>query len=173
LRQIVRRGIQFDVARAAVERVLRSVNPCAGAVRRRSKLADADAASGNKTGPGAARHAGVGPRIDEAPIDSRRNEEGLASIAARSARANYGYAKSSFATAATGQEMSDEQSKLAMTLTIVTLFSSNILGGILVGYLIDKWFGTSPWMVIAGIVLGLTSAIIGMIRVLNRLNRDE
>jgi len=69
--------------------------------------------------------------------------------------------------------MSDEQSKLAMTLTIVTLFSSNILGGILVGYLIDKWFGTSPWMVIAGIVLGLTSAIIGMIRVLNRLDRDE
>ena len=69
--------------------------------------------------------------------------------------------------------MSDEQSKLAMTLTVVTLFSSNILGGILVGYLIDKWLGTSPWMVIAGVVLGLTSAIIGVIRILNRLARDE
>jgi ATP synthase protein I len=69
--------------------------------------------------------------------------------------------------------MSDEQSKLAMTLTVVTLFSSNILGGILVGYLIDKWLGTSPWMVITGIVLGLTSAIIGVIRILNRLARDE
>ena len=71
--------------------------------------------------------------------------------------------------------MSDEseQSKLALTLTVVTLFSSNILGGILVGYLLDRWLGTGPWMVITGIVLGLTSAIIGLIRVLNRLNRGD
>lgn len=71
--------------------------------------------------------------------------------------------------------MSDgsEQSKLALTLMVVTLFSSNILGGIFVGYLLDRWLGTSPWMVIAGIVLGLTSAIIGLIRIMNRLNRDD
>jgi ATP synthase protein I len=71
--------------------------------------------------------------------------------------------------------MSDgsEQSKLALTLTVVTLFSSNILGGILVGYLLDRWLNTSPWMVIAGIVLGLTSAIIGLIRIMNRLNRSD
>jgi len=71
--------------------------------------------------------------------------------------------------------MSDgsEQSKLALTLTVVTLFSSNILGGILVGYLLDRWLNTGPWMVIIGIVLGLTSAIIGLIRIMNRLNRDD
>lgn len=66
-----------------------------------------------------------------------------------------------------------EQSKLALTLAVVTLFSSNILGGILIGYLLDRWLGTGPWMVITGIVLGLTGAIIGLIRVLNRLNRDN
>jgi F0F1-type ATP synthase assembly protein I len=71
--------------------------------------------------------------------------------------------------------MSDgsQQSKLAQTLVVVTLFSSNILGGILVGYLLDWWFNTRPWMVITGVILGLTSAIIGLIRVLNRLNRDD
>jgi len=71
--------------------------------------------------------------------------------------------------------MSDgsEQSKLALTLTVVTLFSSNILGGILVGYLLDRWLNTSPWMVITGIVLGLTSAVIGLVRVMNRLNRSD
>jgi len=71
--------------------------------------------------------------------------------------------------------MSDgsEQSKLALTLTVVTLFSSNILGGILVGYLLDRWLNTGPWMVIIGIVLGLTSAIIGLIRIMNRLNRSD
>lgn len=60
-----------------------------------------------------------------------------------------------------------------MTLTVVTLFSSNILGGIIVGYLLDRWLKTGPWMVVTGIVLGLTSAIIGLVRVLNRLNRSD
>jgi ATP synthase protein I len=71
--------------------------------------------------------------------------------------------------------MSDgsEQSKLTLTLTVVTLFSSNILGGILVGYLLDRWLGTGPWLIITGIVLGLTSAIIGLVRVMNRLNRGD
>jgi len=74
-----------------------------------------------------------------------------------------------------GDLMSDgsEQSKLAQTLTVVTLFSSNILGGIIVGYLLDRWLNTGPWMVITGIVLGLTSAIIGLVRILNRLDRSD
>ncbi|MBO0725607.1 MAG: AtpZ/AtpI family protein [Blastocatellia bacterium] len=71
--------------------------------------------------------------------------------------------------------MSDgsEQSKLAQALSVVTLFSSNILGGIIVGYLLDRWFNTGPWMVITGVVLGLTSAIIGLVRILNRLNHSD
>ncbi|MBO0859407.1 MAG: AtpZ/AtpI family protein [Chloracidobacterium sp.] len=71
--------------------------------------------------------------------------------------------------------MSDgsEQSKLAQALSVVTLFSSNILGGIIIGYLLDHWFNTSPWMVITGVVLGLTSAIIGLVRILNRLSRSD
>ena len=64
-----------------------------------------------------------------------------------------------------------EQSKLALTLMVITLFSSNILGGILVGYLLDRWLGSDPWLTITGIVLGLASAIIGLIRIMNRLNR--
>jgi len=66
-----------------------------------------------------------------------------------------------------------EQSKLAQTLAVVTLFSSNILGGILIGYLLDRWLGTGPWLIITGIVMGLTGAIIGLIRVMNRLNRGD
>jgi F0F1-type ATP synthase assembly protein I len=71
--------------------------------------------------------------------------------------------------------MSDgsEQSKLRQTLTVITLFSSNILGGLLVGYLLDRWFNTAPWMIITGVILGLISAIIGLIRVLNRLAGND
>jgi F0F1-type ATP synthase assembly protein I len=66
-----------------------------------------------------------------------------------------------------------EQSKHTLTLTVVTLFSSNILGGILVGYLLDRWLNTAPWMIVTGIILGLISAIIGLVRILNRLNRGD
>ena len=66
-----------------------------------------------------------------------------------------------------------EQSKLALALSVVTLFSSNILGGIIVGYLLDRWLKTGPWMMVTGVVLGLISAIIGLVRVLNRLSRSD
>ncbi len=70
--------------------------------------------------------------------------------------------------------MSDEseQSRLALVYTVVALFSSNILGGIIVGYLLDRWMDTGPWMIVTGVILGLISAIIGLVRVLNRLNRS-
>ncbi len=33
-------------------------------------------------------------------------------------------------------------------------FLNSILAGALVGYLLDLWLGTEPWLVISGIVLG-------------------
>src|SRR5262249_31327463 len=66
-----------------------------------------------------------------------------------------------------------EQSEHALALPGGPPLSSTILGGILIGSLLDRWLGSDPWLTITGIVLGLTGAIIGLIRVLNRLNRDN
>lgn len=33
-------------------------------------------------------------------------------------------------------------------------FLNSILAGALLGYLLDMWWGTEPWLVITGIVLG-------------------
>jgi len=33
-------------------------------------------------------------------------------------------------------------------------FLNSILAGALVGYLLDLWWGTEPWLVVTGIVLG-------------------
>lgn len=33
-------------------------------------------------------------------------------------------------------------------------FLNSILAGALVGYLLDMWLGTDPWLVVTGIVLG-------------------
>ena len=41
-------------------------------------------------------------------------------------------------------------------------FVGSILSGLLIGYLLDRWLGTSPWFVIAFIVLGAYSGFMRM-----------
>ena len=63
-----------------------------------------------------------------------------------------------------------EQSKLVLAMTLGGVMSSNIIGGIIVGYALDKWLGTNPWMIIGGIVLGTVGALAGLYRITSRLN---
>ncbi len=42
-----------------------------------------------------------------------------------------------------------------------SLFDS-IIGGTLLGYWLDRWLGTDPWLVVTGIVLG---SVLGFLRV--------
>lgn len=41
-------------------------------------------------------------------------------------------------------------------------FVSSILAGTLLGYLLDMWLGTEPWLVISGIVLGSYAGFVKM-----------
>ena len=65
-----------------------------------------------------------------------------------------------------------EQSKLTLAMMIGGVMSSNIIGGIIVGYVLDKWLGTSPWLIITGIVLGTIGALVGLQRITSRLNQE-
>lgn len=64
----------------------------------------------------------------------------------------------------------DDQSKLALTFSLGGVVGSNVIGGIIAGYLLDKWLGTNPWMIISGVVLGTVGALIGLYRITARLN---
>lgn len=41
-------------------------------------------------------------------------------------------------------------------------FVSSIIAGTLLGYLLDMWLGTEPWLVIVGIVLGSYAGFVKM-----------
>lgn len=41
-------------------------------------------------------------------------------------------------------------------------FVSSIIAGTLLGYLLDMWLGTEPWLVISGIVLGSYAGFVRM-----------
>jgi len=50
--------------------------------------------------------------------------------------------------------------------------SYGIVGGILLiggaGYALDRWLGTLPWFLLAGLCVGLSIAFYGLIKELNR-----
>ena len=41
-------------------------------------------------------------------------------------------------------------------------FLGSILSGFLIGYLLDRWLGTDPWLVVIGIVVGSYSGFVRM-----------
>jgi ATP synthase protein I len=41
-------------------------------------------------------------------------------------------------------------------------FLGSILSGFLIGYLLDRWLGTEPWLVVIGIVGGSYSGFVRM-----------
>ena len=41
------------------------------------------------------------------------------------------------------------------------------------GYLLDRWLGTDPWLLVGGAVLGAVAFFVQIFRVLGDLNRDS
>jgi F0F1-type ATP synthase assembly protein I len=64
-----------------------------------------------------------------------------------------------------------EQSKFALAFAIGGIIAYNISGGIILGYLLDHWLKTSPWLSITGLILGTIGAFIGLYRIMSKLNQ--
>ena len=63
-----------------------------------------------------------------------------------------------------------ERSKLALALSVGTVIASNVVGGIIVGYILDRWLKTAPWMITSGLILGTIGAFVGLYRIVSKLN---
>ena len=50
-----------------------------------------------------------------------------------------------------------------------SLFSA-VLAGLIAGWLIDRWLGTRPWLLVAGIVLGAVVGFYQFIRISSQLS---
>jgi ATP synthase protein I len=64
-----------------------------------------------------------------------------------------------------------EQSKFALAFAVGGIIAYNISGGIILGYLLDRWLGTAPWLSITGLILGTIGAFAGLYRIMSRLNQ--
>jgi len=65
----------------------------------------------------------------------------------------------------------NEQSKFALAFAVGGIIAYNICGGIILGYLLDRWLKTSPWLSITGLILGTVGAFTGLYRIMSKLNQ--
>lgn len=58
--------------------------------------------------------------------------------------------------------------KVAVVSSLALMLPSSIIVGLFFGYLLDRWLGTRPWMIIIFFFLGTASGIISLVRGLNK-----
>ncbi len=63
--------------------------------------------------------------------------------------------------------------KLALAASVSTGLAAPIIGGIVLGYFLDRWLGTNPWLILLGTILGTAGAFIALLRTVNKINQEK
>jgi len=50
----------------------------------------------------------------------------------------------------------------------LSLFAA-VVSGLIAGWLLDRWLGTSPWLLVAGIILGAAAGFYEFIRITSKI----
>lgn len=66
-----------------------------------------------------------------------------------------------------------ETKKIMALSSLGLMLPSSIAVGLFLGYILDKAFGTQPWMLIIFFFFGTAGGIINLLRGLNRLQDDK
>jgi len=65
------------------------------------------------------------------------------------------------------------QSKFALAFSAGATISSGICGGTILGYFLDRWLNTSPWLSVTGLIIGTVGGFLGLFRIMSRLSERE
>jgi ATP synthase protein I len=63
--------------------------------------------------------------------------------------------------------------RLAELSSIALVLPSSIAVGLFLGYLLDRWLGTAPWLLLILTVLGIVSGLLSLFRALKKEMKDE
>ena len=72
---------------------------------------------------------------------------------------------------APGEEQSAWKALGELSTVGITLVLSTIIG-LAGGYYLDKWLGTSPWLMLIGLGFGIAAGFVNLFRTVNRAERD-
>jgi len=63
--------------------------------------------------------------------------------------------------------------KLAELSSVGLLLPSSIIVGLFFGYVLDRWLGTAPWLLLVFTVLGAVSGLLSLFRALKKYDKDR
>jgi ATP synthase protein I len=63
--------------------------------------------------------------------------------------------------------------RLAELSSIAMILPASIAVGLFMGYLLDRWLGTAPWLLLTLTVLGIVSGLLSLFRALKKEMKDE
>lgn len=67
----------------------------------------------------------------------------------------------------------DKSGKTIMYAGIgIDLVVSTVVGGV-IGYFLDRWLGTSPWLLVIFLILGAVSGFLTVFRIIERGERNS
>ncbi len=63
--------------------------------------------------------------------------------------------------------------RLAEMTSIGLVLPSSIIVGLAIGWFLDRWLGTAPWLLLTFMVLGIASGFLSLFRELKKLQDDD
>jgi ATP synthase protein I len=71
------------------------------------------------------------------------------------------------------EERGPSQGQTAQLVNLGTLLFACVAVGLAAGYFADRWLGTSPWLLLAGLTFGIVAAAVTFYRTIKRLNEQD
>jgi ATP synthase protein I len=68
-----------------------------------------------------------------------------------------------------GSPESREMHRVSLGITIPTTFAASVVVGVVIGYGLDHWLGTGPWLTLVFLVLGFAAGILEIVSVLKKM----
>ncbi len=97
---------------------------------------------------------------DEAPGEDPIGEDArIGSLEERIKRAEHAEA------VRTGSKTQEPDSGYRLGNRVLAELIGGLVGGALIGWLLDRWFGTSPWLLLAFLFMGIVVAFRNIIRI--------
>ena len=72
-----------------------------------------------------------------------------------------------------GQEKVDPRVRGVQLSALGLEFAGSVLGGLVLGYYLDRWLGTAPWLMLVGTLGGMVTAVARIILLTNQFERQR
>jgi len=69
-----------------------------------------------------------------------------------------------------GEDKEETNRKSGLAYAAAFSLFASVVSGLIIGWLLDRWLKTSPWLLVAGIVLGIAAGFYEFIRATSKLS---